>query len=379
MKLIYLKYLILLFTVFISLQVTAQGNWDTLSYRFAGAMRQPALLLNNGTVLTNSHYYFAKVYDPIDDTIIEYKGHGLTEGVMVKLNNGLVLLSGGWSSGGAHFNTVMPFSLFNPQTNTLSRHIGAYPTKAGHTGTLLNNGNVLLTGGVRNTKIITIINDPYISDTAWLHGQKVDFFTVFDSCYLFHPTDSSFTSTTTLHTARVFHKAVKLSNGNVLVVGGRDKDSRMLKTCELYNPLQASWTFTDSLPIALSRFQMLTLANGDIFLSGGFGKQGASNQCFRYDIANNTWHKLADMQHKRFNHTMTVLSSGKILVTGGANTEVLSSAELYNPQTDTWSLGANMNLAREEHAAVLLNNGELIVIGGINDDVDVRQMEVYEE
>lgn len=379
MRWFYLKWMAVGMVLILSQNLLAQGTWDTLNHFTPGAIRQPVILLDNGKVLIGSHYYYAYLYDPVMDTLMEYKSHGGMESVMVKLNNGFVLGSGGWSAGGAHFNLRVPFTLFNPQSNSLSRGISSHTVKAGHTGTLLNDGKVLLVGGVRNTQMVSIIDDPYISDTTWHDAQQPEFFSVYDSCYLFNPVDSSLTATSLMNEARVNHKALKLPNGEVLVVGGRDKDSRTLKSCEIFDPVQQSWTFTDSLPFGLSRFKLAILPSGDFLLTGGFGKDGASNICLKYQAQTHKWQKLTNMNIRRFNHTMTILTSGKVLVTGGSNVEVLSSTELYDPQTDTWSLAANLKLAREEHAAVLLNSGKVIVIGGINDDVEVRQMEAYQE
>ncbi len=359
--------------------LSAQGTWSTLPHISSYAIRQSSLLLDNNKVITNSHHYFGDVYDPVKDTILPFQGHGFTESAVAKLHNGLILYSGGISLTGNHFDTLSMISLYNPVSNLLTRSLLHHPAKGGHTATLLPNQKVLLAGGVRNVGVIAIIDDPFINDTVWFNGRKPEFFKVYASCQLFDPADTSLLSTTPMQSPRVRHRAVLLNSGKVLVAGGRDAGSRPLKSCELYDPLQESWVYTDSLPFGLSRFQLVTLPDGDVLLSGGTGIYGATDLCLRYSVATQSWQKMSSMHHKRFNHTMTVLNSGEVLVTGGGNTEVLSSAELYDPSSDSWSMVAPLSFAREEHSAVLLNSGKVLVIGGIADGVAIRQMELYQE
>jgi Kelch motif protein/galactose oxidase-like protein len=69
----------------------------------------------------------------------------------------------------------------------------------------------------------------------------------------------------------------------------------------------------------------------------------------------------------RAGHTATLLRSGKVLVAGGAtdsNTQVTSSAELYDPATESWTVTGSMKSARTLHAAVLLRSGKVLVTGG---------------
>ena len=67
----------------------------------------------------------------------------------------------------------------------------------------------------------------------------------------------------------------------------------------------------------------------------------------------------------RYDHTATLLPSGKVLVAGGFNTMApLSSAELYDPTTGTWAPTGSMTDARAFYTATLLPSGKVLVAGG---------------
>jgi hypothetical protein len=84
-----------------------------------------------------------------------------------------------------------------------------------HTATLLNDGTVLLAGGLLNP------NPPG-------DGSSV--------AEIFDPTTNTFTATGSLITGRYFHTATILGNGDVLVTGGSSKStpSVILKSAELF-------------------------------------------------------------------------------------------------------------------------------------------------
>ena len=67
----------------------------------------------------------------------------------------------------------------------------------------------------------------------------------------------------------------------------------------------------------------------------------------------------------RYEHTATLLLSGKVLVVGGRYGSDLGSAELYNPATGTWSpTGSLLGGGIRDFTATLLPNGKVLVAGG---------------
>ena len=73
----------------------------------------------------------------------------------------------------------------------------------------------------------------------------------------------------------------------------------------------------------------------------------------------------ANLNQARGNHTTTVLPDGTLLVAGGSNgSNVLRTAELFDPKTRTFKTTGSMYEARDLHTATLLPNGNVLVVGG---------------
>ncbi|CAF0928976.1 unnamed protein product [Adineta steineri] len=84
------------------------------------------------------------------------------------------------------------------------------------------------------------------------------------------------------------------------------------------------------------------------------------------------------MANARYTHTASILSNGKVLVTGGYNGNYLDSSELYDPSTSTWTTTSNMTNTRSDHTASVLSNGLVLVTGGFDGTSVINSAELYQ-
>lgn len=216
--------------------------------------------------------------------------------------------------------------------------------RASHTATLLPNGKVLITGGFAG-------RDSSLASTE-----------------IFDPQTNNFSTAAEMSVARLSHTATLLPNGKVLIAGGLN--GNYLDSAELYDPKTGKFTPAGKMTMPRAEHIAVLLKDGRVLLAGGVGTGWTFlADAEIYDPVTNTFTKTGKMTTPRESHTATLLTDGRVLITGGhqgrrSETEIYSSAEIYNPANGTFTDAANLTVKRHKHAAVLLENGQVLIVGG---------------
>ncbi len=162
----------------------------------------------------------------------------------------------------------------------------------------------------------------------------------------------------------------KLS-GDVLIAGGLDAVGSPVGQAEIYDPTTGMFSTTGTMKTARAFHTVTELPSGTILLTGGQTNPNGNTPLNTAELYNESTEvfKLTTgkMVAARTLQTATLLQSGQVLITGGADASgnPLNTAELYNPSTQTFTATkGNMNFPRAAHTATLLGSGQVLIAGG---------------
>jgi len=288
-------------------------------------------------ILTSAELYdsVAGSFAPTGEMSVARKGHTST-----LLGDGSVLIAGGYSTGGA----VAAAERYDLSTGMFTATGSMINARAGHTAILLSTGKVLIVGGYGTGSY------PYLAP-AEIYDPVSGTFTVSGS-YAGHG-GCDFCA-----------PAVGLPDGRILFPGQIP--------AQLYDPISESFSLSKA---DLSSYSTaILLKNGKVLLAGG-ETTGRSAKAGLYDPATDTFASTADMVWPRVWHTLTLLGDGMVLAAGGETDSCagstcmfagsVASAELYDSSTGTFVVTGSMNSSRETHTATLLTDGRVLVTGGV--------------
>jgi len=267
--------------------------------------------------------------------------------IAVLLHTGKVLVAGGANEQGA----LSSAELYDPGTGTWSATGSMTTPRFYHAAALLIDGRVLVTGGFNTT-------------SSPKEPQK--------SAELYDPTNGTWTLTDSMVIPRRSHTVTTLVNGEVLVVAGIIEESPPTSTgiVERYDPNTGLFLSANPIVGTTSDHSATLLSDGRVLVTGGRGfgpfETGQLSSAQVYDSITGMWALVGRMIVPREGHTATRLQNGQVLIAGGDTTNeiTVTSAELFNPTTNVFSLTGNMHQARNEQGVALLLNGQVLVAGG---------------
>src|SRR5438094_1931913 len=171
---------------------------------------------------------------------------------------------------------------------------------------------------------------------------------------------------------RTAHAATALSDGRILITGGRDSAGNIVAVSEIFDPANETSTAGATLTTPRVDHTATLLADGKVLVAGGTGASGAVTSAEIFDPSNPTagFRMLsATMGAARARHTATVLNDGKVLIAGGDDA---GTAEIFDPATETFSSALlAMAAPRIGHTATLFSDDSVLLAGGNTDSMEL--------
>lgn len=186
--------------------------------------------------------------------------------------------------------------------------------------------------------------------------------------------DPAWTATGSMTRVRSEHAATLLpSSGRVLITGGYGGTA----SAELFDGT-STFAVTGNMTVPRYRHTATYMpSTGKVLITGG-GTSGVGtlSSAETFDGVS-TFTAVSAMKSERVYHVATLLSSGKVLITGGTSSSAWqATAEVFDGSTFT--LTSPMVTARGYHTATLLTSGKVLVAAGYNATGAISLAELFD-
>ena len=264
----------------------------------------------------------AEVYDPAAGTWTRTGSftQPRSSAIAVPLADGRVLLAGGGSRCGVVYASA---DIYDPATDQWTATGAMNVARQSPAAVLLPDGRVLVAGGAGASPFPSLA-----------------------SAEIYDPATGVWTLTGAMHAPRMWafddmsaaNFMTVLPNGLVLAAGGLNRcnksgcDVAFLQSAELFDPATGMWTTTGSLAAGRWRHQLVLLSDGRVLVAGGRQGGGILGSAEIYDPATGLFNPAGTLVAARQDYTATLLTNGAVLLAlGQGTTGLLRSAELFTP------------------------------------------------
>jgi hypothetical protein len=236
------------------------------------------------------------------------------------------------------------FGVWQVQINTVGS-LNSQSAWFGHCVTKMRDGRFLITGF--SPLFSAEIYDPKTQSSVWT-GRMV------------YP--------------RTYHNSLLLPDGRILCSTGRLIGSVYSKTIEAFDPSTNTFSVIgDTYYDHYGRTASALLPNGNVAIISGDSGSGGENPTIEIfnPTLGGTAQVAATLNVGRSAPTATLLSDGTVLVAGGsAGFNVLSSTEVFDPNSGLVKNGPSMQVARANSNAITLQDGRVLMCdsGELGDD-----------
>ena len=391
-------------------------TWSDKSHMNSARANFSATVLEGGKVLViggednKGVLDKVEVYDPTVGTWLTVAGPPvkITKHVAILLDDHTVLVAGGSNASG----TLPKSYIYQPATDSWSPRPGILKApRTAHTATKLADGTVVMIGGIDYSNSPTAKVEQYdpitgnwsllanlknnielhtttlLKDGTLLVAGGVDGTGSFlDSTEIYNVSSGGSTTAgpSLALGARAAHTADLLSDGKVLIAGGKNH-SGVLATVEIFDPSVPNFTDAGiSLTTAREIHTSTVLDDGSILFVGGFDGTHALSSSELYAASSSSTSsslstEIAPLSEERVAHTATKLQDGRVLIVGGLKgAGAIASTEIFDPAHNSWSAGPSLNHARGYHTATLLADGRVVITGGSNGSSAVAETELFD-
>jgi RHS repeat-associated protein len=277
--------------------------------------------------------------------------------------SGKVLIAGGASSS----STLTTAQLYSPSSGTWANAPNMNASRYQHTATLLSNGRVLVAGGVSGSTVLktAAVYNPSSGSGSWAAV-------------------SSMAVSRRWHTATLLSTTNATLNNKVLVVGGNSGSSTQASV-QLFDGTSA-WTTLTSLASARQEHTATLLTDGRLLVAGGKnGSNTTLNTALLFNPASGSgsWASAGTMTSRRHGQSATLLSTavvanGQVLLAGGWDGNItVNSAELFTAPS-TWAATNSVPAPVKYHTASVLSNGMVLIAGGVEGSTPLRAAHLYD-